>query len=634
LVVRLGHGRLTQVFLATREVMPLVHEPVVVKQVHRHSAQDARFVQAFLRDAAIFRRLDHPRIIKILDAGVLEGHCFIAEEYLEGQPLRLVLRRAREANGLPGELAVYVTMCVLEGLHYAHEAKDETGRSLGIVHRDVSARNVFITNDGGVKISDFSIGDSPVHGVDRTADVWSAGALLWEALTGLRIFPDELDAASASAASKGQIPAASSFKPDVPAALDAILARALAWDSAGRYQTALQMQQDLEGWLASVGRRRDPAGLGALMRRLFANEVVEQRRLVTVLRGGDDPAPSSRAAKPTSTLRGSPAPPATASNDAPSSRPPPRSAGRPVPPPIPSSNPPPIPNRASPSIPPPPLPPSSRATIRSDRSPSYTSRTLDSAVAVAPDALALAKVSEPEPPSSERTTDTAKPRLSTYRSLLLFAVFCAGFSALVTYAFVAAMRSRYGAPQDAVRTTRELAEPRTRAVEPLPPASPPSVPNVESPAGAPTVPSEAPHPPATEAAATPPLPERIAPPQPLAARPTPGAPAVRQPPQPRRDDAPAPESNAVPVPESTKQAEAVPSPAEPVAAPGFLTVDTTPWSIVSENGKQLGQTPLVHVELSSGVHVLSLKNPELGIATSYTVTIQPGKTVVKRIGIE
>jgi serine/threonine-protein kinase len=90
----------------------------------------------------------------------------------------------------------------------------------------------------------------------------------------------------------------------------------------------------------------------------------------------------------------------------------------------------------------------------------------------------------------------------------------------------------------------------------------------------------------------------------------------------------------VPVPESTKQAEAVPSPAEPVAAPGFLTVDTTPWSIVSENGKQLGQTPLVHVELSSGVHVLSLKNPELGIATSYTVTIQPGKTVVKRIGIE
>ena len=85
-------------------------------------------------------------------------------------------------------------------------------------------------------------------------------------------------------------------------------------------------------------------------------------------------------------------------------------------------------------------------------------------------------------------------------------------------------------------------------------------------------------------------------------------------------------------------ASADPAPAAPVAQPvaetGFLTVDTTPWSIVSERGKALGQTPLVHVELSSGPHVLTLVNPELGISTSYTVTILPGKTVVKRIGLE
>ena len=81
----------------------------------------------------------------------------------------------------------------------------------------------------------------------------------------------------------------------------------------------------------------------------------------------------------------------------------------------------------------------------------------------------------------------------------------------------------------------------------------------------------------------------------------------------------------------------VPAPSAAPEAPaetGFLTVDTTPWSLVSENGKPLGQTPLVHLELPSGTHVLVLKNPELGIETSYTVTIKPGKTLVKRIGIE
>jgi serine/threonine-protein kinase len=121
----------------------------------------------------------------------------------------------------------------------------------------------------------------------------------------------------------------------------------------------------------------------------------------------------------------------------------------------------------------------------------------------------------------------------------------------------------------------------------------------------------------------------------------PSNPAPAETSHPSGDEAPAkPIAQAGATPAAVTAAPPVaPAPAPSVAmeAPsetGFLTVDTTPWSLVSENGKSLGQTPLVHVELASGTHVLVLKNPELGIETTYTVTIRPGKTLVKRIGIE
>jgi serine/threonine protein kinase len=669
MVVRLSHGSSMEVFLATREVMPLVHEPVVVKQVHEPTAEDAEFARKFLAEAAVLRKLAHPHIVKILDAGVMDGRCFVAEEYLEGQPLRLLLRRSSaEENGLPVEVAAYVASCVLEGLHYAHEAKDEGGRSLQIVHGDVTPDNVFVTNEGGVKILNFRVGNA-----DRRADVWSVGAVLWEALTSVSLFADE---AGNSAGSEAQprTSAPSSVRPSVPAALDAIVLRALAHDPRERYQSALEMRRDLDRWFASLGRRRDPAPLGSLMRRFFANEVAEQRRLVTVLSGGDDSAPSSRSAR--STTLSSDSPPPKASSGAPS-RPPPQSKSRPIPPPIPpipplppppSGRPPPArtsdppPSSRVPPLPPaspsasgtapvsrppsagaaPPVsrspsasgtPPASRSpsasgTPPASRSPSASgtpvargggyrsSRTLGSAGLVPPDALALA---ERDPPSSD---DEASTRRKRYGSLVVIALVCGGMSAAVTYLVVSSTRSRGASPAVAAVAAREIPDRRPRTVEP-PPPSPEST---NGPAEATS--NVASEPPPTAVVETPSPPEGVPSARSVSTQTAPRTRVPHAPSASKPDEAPPSRSDEVPA-----LASANPAPAAPPET-GFLTVDTTPWSIVSERGKPLGQTPLVHVELSSGPHVLTLVNPELGVSTTYTVTIQPGKTVVKRIGLE
>ena len=210
LVARLGQGGMAEVYLAAWEVAPFVHRPVVIKRLHPHFNEDPRLVRMFLDEARLLTQLDHPNVVKTLEAGVIDGRCCIAMEYLEGQPLHRVLRRAYQRGMLPPELAVSITISVLDGLDYSHETAGENGRPLEIVHRDVSPQNVFVTNDGQVKVLDFGIAkantqegrtatgivkgkvgyiapeQAAAEAVDRRADVWSAGVVLWEALSGTR----------------------------------------------------------------------------------------------------------------------------------------------------------------------------------------------------------------------------------------------------------------------------------------------------------------------------------------------------------------------------------------------------------------------------------------------------------------
>jgi serine/threonine protein kinase len=553
LVARLGHGGMAEVFLAAWEVAPFVHRPVVIKRLHEHFTEDQSLVQMFLDEARLLTMLEHPHIVKTLEAGVIEGRCCIAMEYLEGQPLHRVLRRAYQRGGLSIEFAVSIAISMLDALNYAHDAQDSSGRALEIVHRDVSPHNVFVTNDGHVKVLDFGIAkaktqegrtatgivkgkvgyiapeQAAAEAVDRRADVWSAGVVLWEALTGSRLFKAETDAATLNLTLAGEIPTAATRRPGLPVALDIVLARALQRSPALRYSSAAAMQKDLEAWLATATQAGDPQALAGLMRELFESEIIEQRRLVSVLMARSDCTPPS-----------------------------------------PGSN----------------------------RTPSSTS------------ALIL---SNPNPTSADLTNvhdrvDQLNQRhRRAYRVLFALVVLFAGFAVGVAY-FV---------------------------VEKLNPASAPLATQVPAPSpiavSAPkmAVTGDLPSPAAGAAVDPAPVAKRLGSSTPVAAHLAlahPAAAAVR---------VAAAEVPDAPTPIASPHPEA---PVAPAAAPtpsfGFLTIDTSPWSLVSVGGKVLGQTPLVGVKLPSGTQVLSLKNPELGIETTYSVTIEAGKTSARRIGIE
>jgi len=546
LVARLGHGGMAEVFLAAWEVAPFVHRPVVIKRLHEHFTEDQNLVQMFLDEARLLCLLEHPNIVKTLEAGVIEGRCCIAMEYLEGQPLHRVLRRAYQRGKLPIELAVQIGISMLAALDYAHNARDARGQALEIVHRDVSPHNVFVTNDGQVKVLDFGIAKAKTHegrtatgivkgkvgyiapeqaaaeAVDRRADLWSAGVVLWEALTGTRLFKADTDLATLNLTLKGEIPTASGRRAELPVQLDVVLARALQRTPALRYRTAGAMQHDLEEWLAASGHVRDQQALAALMRELFASEITEQRRLVSVLMARSDCTPPSPS---------------------------------------------------------------------SIRTPGGAPSSTSALIVTSPTSADLTNV-------HERVDELNQRHRRAYRSLCaLLAVFGLVFG---TAYFVAVKSHPLASAADAARSAAPLAA-----------AALPAPLRAELGAAAP------------RAVDVEPAPAKLAAP-PATAHAAPAR-AVRA------TAAPVSASAAASI--STSGEAATPSvPATPGF--GFLTIDTSPWAMVSVNGKLLGQTPLVGVKLPSGTQVLSLKNPELGIQTTYTVTIEPGKTAARRIGIE
>jgi serine/threonine protein kinase len=540
LVARLGRGGMAEVFLAAWEVAPFVHRPVVVKRLHTHFNEDPRLVQMFLDEARLLCLLEHAHVVKTLEAGVIDGRCCIAMEYLEGQPLHRLLRRAYQRGKLPIEAAVSIVISVLEGLNYAHEASDAAGQALEIVHRDVSPQNVFVTNDGQVKVLDFGIAKARSHegrtatgvvkgkvgyiapeqaageSVDRRADIWSTGVVLWEALTGTRLFKAETDAGTLNLSLRGEIPSAAKFRPELPPELEIVLARALQRSPGLRYRTAAAMQQELQTWQDETGLAPRPEALRELMRELFESEMLEQRRLVSVLMARSDctaPAPiSTRVPSSTSGL-------------------------------IVSNNP-----------------------------------------ATSPDLSIM----------SERMDDLSKRHRRAFRqvaaALVLFGVFAGG----IGYVTLNKLN-----PVASTAATAPMAQPGTAS------------------AAAPEGRSAA-------------VLDREAWPEPAVglARPTHPAPPPKRPVIATRP----PSAKVEPATTAAPSSIGIVKP-DPTSA-GFLTIDTSPWSVVSLGGKQLGQTPLVSIKLPSGTQLLVLRNPELGIETSYAVQIDAGKTTVRRIGIE
>jgi len=545
IVARIGRGGMAEIFLARRPAPP-GHELVVLKRLHPDDADDPVILRMFLDEARLALRLTHRSIVRGLGLGIFEDRHALVLEFLEGQPLQALLRRVGDAGRvLPLEVVVPAFADVLEGLHYAHELEDETGRALNVVHRDVSPHNLFVTSVGELKVLDFGIAKTAIqenrtrtgllkgkvaymapeqaHGanVDRRADVWSLGVTLWETLVGARLFRADNEAASLRLTLSGPVARPSTLRAEIPGEIDAIVMRALQRDPLQRYATASAMAEDLR---AFARRRNLPASapLRDVMDEIFGQDLVDQRQRITSLVSGDA---------------------------------------------VPISS----------SVP---------ALIRPIGAPESVGRTRVSTMTEF-----LGKV-EPAP---RRGRGWAAPLLAFLLTGIIVGAFMLG-----------ARRASSSMP---VEPPQQPTTPATAAVAPQP---------------APAAPAAAPEP-ATRAAGEP------AESATAAAEPATTASKHRTH-KTREGDADETDAPRRSTSEVSKPTLA------PSAAPdgefGYLTLDTTPWSQVSADGAALGQTPIVRARLRAGPHTLVLSNSERGVSTTYQVTVEPGKTSVKRLGLE
>ncbi|NBD11761.1 serine/threonine-protein kinase [Corallococcus silvisoli] len=296
---RLGAGGMAVVHRARFTVAQGVSRSVVIKRVRDPFAQDPAFVQMFLNEARISMGLSHGNIVQVFDFGQEEGEYFLAMEWVDGQPLSKVLKRSKlkGLSHLPAPLAVQLLIEVCKGLHHAHTRRDEQGRALGLVHRDVSPDNVLVSHEGEVKLTDFGIAKAQLSGrpeteagvvrgkylylspeqtraeaVDARSDVYTAGVVLFELLTGRR--PVEGDTREVmERIAKGHLTPAQTYAPDLDPSLGALVSRALALKREDRFLSAEDFQRALAEWLAYRAPLFPASTLRHLMGWLFEEEL-------------------------------------------------------------------------------------------------------------------------------------------------------------------------------------------------------------------------------------------------------------------------------------------------------------------------------------------------------------------------
>ncbi|MCA9712545.1 MAG: serine/threonine protein kinase, partial [Myxococcales bacterium] len=297
LLRRLGSGGMAEVHLARANGIEGFQKLVVLKQILPHLSRDKHFVRMFLEEARLAALLDHPNVVQVFDLGKEEGEYFFTMEFVYGENLSGLLKGLRKVSqSLAFEHVVTIGLGVAAGLNYAHERVGFDGRPLGIVHRDVSPTNVMITYEGGVKVADFGIAKvvtrtdvtragtrkgkvpymSPeqcrAEKIDRRSDVFSLGIVLWEAATGERLFEGDNEFGVMNLIVNGQMKPPRAVRPDVPVDLERIIMKALTVDKDRRYQTARELQLDLEHFARDHKLRATPSALGELMHYLFRPE--------------------------------------------------------------------------------------------------------------------------------------------------------------------------------------------------------------------------------------------------------------------------------------------------------------------------------------------------------------------------
>jgi eukaryotic-like serine/threonine-protein kinase len=290
---KLAEGGMAEIYLCAAKGPEGFEKEVVIKRIRSFLASDPEFVRMFIAEAQVASRLNHANVVQIFDFDKHEDTYYLAMEYVRGHSLWELRRRCKEVmRPFPATVAARIASEVARGLHHAHGQRDASGRPLGIVHRDVTPHNVLIGFDGAVKLTDFGIakaGDrltapgvlkgkfaymSPEQArgepVDARTDVFALGIILWELLTGGRLFDGDSDVAILRAVQESRIAPPARLNPDVPEELDGIVLRALERDVGRRYATAKDLERALGQFVLRHARELDDTDAGAFVRAVFA----------------------------------------------------------------------------------------------------------------------------------------------------------------------------------------------------------------------------------------------------------------------------------------------------------------------------------------------------------------------------
>jgi hypothetical protein len=300
LLERINVGGMAEVFKAKTFGVEGFERLLAVKRILPNIAEDEEFITMFIDEAKIAVQLQHANIAQIFDLGKVDDAYFIALEYVNGRDLRSIFDRMRSrGESLPIALACHVMMQVCEGLDYAHNKRDGQGRELHLIHRDISPQNVLIGYDGEVKLIDFGIAKaagkasttqagilkgkfgymSPeqVRGlpIDKRSDIFAVGIVLYELLTGERLFVGETDFSTLEKVRNVEIVPPSSYNKKIPQELERLMMKALARDPEDRYSNAIDLHDDLQSFLYSIGEFYSRKDLAGFMKKTFAAEIEE-----------------------------------------------------------------------------------------------------------------------------------------------------------------------------------------------------------------------------------------------------------------------------------------------------------------------------------------------------------------------
>jgi eukaryotic-like serine/threonine-protein kinase len=280
---------------------------VAIKRLHAQFAKDPEFVAMFLDEARLAGRIQHPNVVSTLDVVALEGELFLVMEYVQGESLAKLLGTMHRRNDqIPPRIVASILAGVLYGLHAAHEATDERGQPLHIVHRDVSPQNVIVGSDGASRVLDFGVAkavgrvqstrEGEIKGklaymapeqmkggqMDRRSDIYGAAVVLWESLTARRLFDGEHAGVVFTKVMSGDVTAPSRLVPGVPRALDEIVLRGLDRDPERRYPTAREMAMDIEDRMGLASARQVGEWLAQIAGEALSKRAVRVKEIESV----------------------------------------------------------------------------------------------------------------------------------------------------------------------------------------------------------------------------------------------------------------------------------------------------------------------------------------------------------------